>query len=188
MEKKEIKKIMPARPKSGKKSFTCSFSLTLEQKQWLLKQSPEAYKKANVSKKVRELIDDIMAMEQRGNLNLSLLASKHAIESLEIERDKIQAEKNLWFRILGENLRRNMLKARPSTISITTYEKMIESYDGWDAMYARDNENPHKHSTKYPIDTPEASFHCKEMLAYDRAIASINERIKELKSKFTEQS
>ena len=166
------------RPRSGKKSFPCSFSLTAEQRQWLNEPNygGRAWKR-NSSEKIRMLINDIMAMEQRGSLDLSLLVRKYAIKSLENQRTKIQREKEAWFNNLTSDVKRKM------RYKIATF------YDGWDAMYARDPDNPDdKHPSKYPLQTPEAAYHRKEMLAYDSAIASIDERIKELKAKFMEQT
>jgi hypothetical protein len=115
---KKVKRL--ARPKTGRKTYTHSFSLTPEQIAWL-----ETF--PNASELLRKLIDDMMAMHGEVEPQLSLLALKHELDILESELSKTEIEKWEWVRKLREYDPEKRWELKKS---------------GWDVMYDRDPDDP----------------------------------------------
>ena len=143
-----MKKVkMLARPKTGRKTFTRSVSLTDEQNKWL-DQFP------NASELLRKLIDDMMAIHGEVEPALSLLALKHEIDFFESKLVNLEyGEKSNWVRDLYD---------------WKTNKK------GWDAMYDKDPDDTlNLWPTKYPVQTPEAAYYSQQLKIYDAAIEGI---------------
>lgn len=81
---KKIKRM--ARPKTGRKTFPHSVSLTLEQIEWL-RQFP------NASELLRKLIDSMKGLHGEVEPKLSLLALKHEIDVLKEQKAKLSNER-----------------------------------------------------------------------------------------------
>lgn len=79
------------RPKTGRKMFTHSFSVTKEHIEFLDKQP-------NASELVRKILDDLIALEGEIEPHLSVLSLKYEIETLDQQLEKLDREHALYVR------------------------------------------------------------------------------------------
>ena len=75
-----------ARPRTGRKMYSHSVSLTLEQIEWL-RQFP------NASELLRKMIDSMRKLHGAVEPQLSLLAMKHEVDLLEEEKKRVWKER-----------------------------------------------------------------------------------------------
>ena len=155
----KTKKILRlARPKTGRKMFPHTVSLTLEQIKWL-RQFP------NSSGMLRKLIDNIRELQGDVEPKLSLLAMMREIEILTEQVKKVETEKASF---LWDNFDWKYQKDGIEYVPVLD-KRYMEGSEEWVFKKA---------------DAEESAFIQKQMKAYDVALESLKIKLKELKERF----
>jgi len=155
---KAIRRLAGAgRPKTGRKYFSYSMSLTLEQIEFLRKQEES-------SKFLRKILDEMMRHQEDLEPKLAVVALKHEIDVLQETLGKLKNEKGRYM-IETENGKRR-------TDEMFVFEGEEEIQKGIKVPIRKRSEA-----------TPEARYYWKIVDGMDEGIKAVEKKIAELKAK-----